>query len=75
MCTGLPNLTLLASASLFLHGRKFGKVFVFGSALDHPRTDGAHRDDIIGAWLIDGLSRPGGNPTGFTILSPELSEG
>jgi putative tryptophan/tyrosine transport system substrate-binding protein len=30
-------------------------------------------DDIIGAGLIDGLSRPGGNTTGFTILSPELS--
>jgi putative ABC transport system substrate-binding protein len=30
-------------------------------------------DDILGAGLIDGLSRPGGNTTGFTILSPELS--
>jgi putative tryptophan/tyrosine transport system substrate-binding protein len=30
-------------------------------------------DDIIGAGLIEGLSRPGGNTTGFTILSPELS--
>jgi ABC-type uncharacterized transport system substrate-binding protein len=30
-------------------------------------------DDVLGAGLIDGLSRPGGNTTGFTILSPELS--
>jgi ABC-type uncharacterized transport system substrate-binding protein len=30
-------------------------------------------DDILGAGLIAGLSRPGGNTTGFTILSPELS--
>ena len=30
-------------------------------------------DDIIGAGLIEGLARPGGNTTGFTILSPELS--
>jgi putative ABC transport system substrate-binding protein len=30
-------------------------------------------DDIIGAGLITGLSRPGGNTTGLTILSPELS--
>ena len=30
-------------------------------------------DDILGAGLITGLSWPGGNTTGFTILSPELS--
>ena len=30
-------------------------------------------DDILGAGLIAGPSRPGGNTTGFTILSPELS--
>jgi ABC-type uncharacterized transport system, periplasmic component len=30
-------------------------------------------DDILGAGLIAGLSRPGGNTTGLTILSPELS--
>jgi putative tryptophan/tyrosine transport system substrate-binding protein len=30
-------------------------------------------DDVLGAGLIAGLSRPGGNTTGFTILSPELS--
>jgi putative ABC transport system substrate-binding protein len=30
-------------------------------------------DDVLGAGLIAGLSRPGGNTTGLTILSPELS--
>ncbi len=30
-------------------------------------------DDVIGAGLITSLSRPGGNTTGLTILSPELS--
>ena len=30
-------------------------------------------DDIMGAGLISGLSRPGSNTTGLTILSPELS--
>jgi putative ABC transport system substrate-binding protein len=30
-------------------------------------------DDVEGAGLITSLSRPGGNTTGLTILSPELS--
>ena len=30
-------------------------------------------DDVLGAGLITSLSRPGGNTTGLTILSPELS--
>ena len=30
-------------------------------------------DDVIGAGIIASLSRPGGNTTGLTILSPELS--
>ena len=33
----------------------------------------AMSDDILGAGLIASLSRPGGNITGLTILSPELS--
>ena len=33
----------------------------------------AMSDDILGAGLIAGLSRPGGNITGLTIFSPELS--
>jgi putative ABC transport system substrate-binding protein len=33
----------------------------------------AMSDDILGAGLIVSLSRPGGNITGLTILSPELS--
>ena len=33
----------------------------------------AMSDDILGAGLIASLSRPGGNTTGLTILSPELS--
>jgi putative ABC transport system substrate-binding protein len=30
-------------------------------------------DDVLGAGLITSLARPGGNTTGLTILSPELS--
>src|SRR5215467_13254476 len=30
-------------------------------------------DDILGAGIVSSLSRPGGNTTGLTILSPELS--
>lgn len=30
-------------------------------------------DDIVGAGLVDNLSRPGANVTGLTILAPELS--
>ncbi|HEY8440128.1 MAG TPA: ABC transporter substrate-binding protein [Xanthobacteraceae bacterium] len=30
-------------------------------------------DDIVGAGLVDNLSRPGANLTGLTILAPELS--
>ena len=33
----------------------------------------AFSDDILGAGLVSSLSRPGGNTTGLTILSPELS--
>jgi putative ABC transport system substrate-binding protein len=33
----------------------------------------AFSDDILGAGLIPSLSRPSGNMTGLTILSPELS--
>jgi putative tryptophan/tyrosine transport system substrate-binding protein len=33
----------------------------------------AMSDDILGAELVKSLSRPGGNITGLTILSPELS--
>jgi putative ABC transport system substrate-binding protein len=28
---------------------------------------------VLGAGLVDSLSRPGGNTTGLTILAPELS--
>ena len=30
-------------------------------------------DDIVGTGLVPSLARPGGNMTGMTILSPELS--
>src|SRR6478736_5383794 len=30
-------------------------------------------DDIVGAGLVTSLSHPGGNTTGLTIMSPELS--
>jgi putative ABC transport system substrate-binding protein len=33
----------------------------------------AFSDDVLGAGLISSLSRPGGNTTGLTIFSPELS--
>jgi putative ABC transport system substrate-binding protein len=33
----------------------------------------AFTDDVLGADLVSSLSRPGGNTTGLTILSPELS--
>jgi putative ABC transport system substrate-binding protein len=29
--------------------------------------------DAIGTGLVDSLSRPGGNVTGFTLLGPELN--
>ena len=33
----------------------------------------ANSDDMLGTGLISSLARPGGNTTGLTILSPELS--
>jgi putative tryptophan/tyrosine transport system substrate-binding protein len=33
----------------------------------------AFTDDVLGAGLVDSLSRPGRNTTGLTILAPELS--
>jgi len=33
----------------------------------------ANTDDMLGMGLISSLARPGGNTTGLTILSPELS--
>src|SRR6478735_11508625 len=33
----------------------------------------AFSDDILGAGLVTSLSRPSGNTTGLTIMSPELS--
>ena len=33
----------------------------------------AFTDDVLGAGLVDSLSRPGGNTTGLTVLAPELS--
>jgi ABC-type uncharacterized transport system substrate-binding protein len=34
----------------------------------------AMADDMLGAGIISSLSRPGGNTTGVTIMSPELSQ-
>jgi putative ABC transport system substrate-binding protein len=33
----------------------------------------ANSDDMLGMGLIPSLARPGGNTTGLTILSPDLS--
>ena len=33
----------------------------------------ANSDDMLGMGLVPSLARPGGNTTGLTILSPELS--
>jgi putative tryptophan/tyrosine transport system substrate-binding protein len=34
----------------------------------------AMADDILGAGIVNSLSRPGGNTTGVTIMAPELSQ-
>lgn len=34
----------------------------------------AMADDMVGAGIVSSLSRPGGNTTGVTIMSPELSQ-
>lgn len=34
----------------------------------------AMADDMVGAEIVSSLSRPGGNTTGVTIMSPELSQ-
>jgi putative ABC transport system substrate-binding protein len=74
---GLQQLPKLAAE---LVGMKVDVILAFGDLgprIAQQATETipivAISDDILGAGLISSLSRPGGNITGFTILSPELS--
>ena len=74
---GLPQLTELAAELVRLQVEVIEANGDFAPRVAQQVTSTipivALSDDVLGAGLISSLSRPGGNTTGLTIFSPELS--